>query len=412
MSDHLLTRPQASALPEPAAPAGPLSQAALAEAPHALSSNTRRAYRDGLKRIEDAIRDDLGLGDDDKVPLNDDTISHALRKLDADELSVSTLSVSVAGVRFAAKLARAPDPVGPSCEMVMKAIRRRAPSQTQVAAVVWQKADLAAALAEQDIPGGGEPTTAGQRDAAVIATMSDCLLRISEVSNLLMSDVGRSHDGSGTLLIRKDKTSKGALAGGTTLYLGPPTVDRIDTWLDAAGLDPAVDHGPLFRKVYKGGHVPRCGHCDRGGKGCCWHNAAPHPCCKHPAGNKRCVDGECCRHSTGPHRCCKHPRGATDCTGTPCCQHLGGCEECRCHVGIGPASVRSIVKARVGAAKVNGRISGHSLRVGSAVSLVRANADLVAVMQAGRWTSSQMVALYTRNELAAKGAVAKLRYNG
>ena len=73
-------------------------------------------------------------------------------------------------------------------------------------------------------------------------------------------------------------------------------------------------------------------------------------------------------------------------------------------------SVRRIITARCSAAGVEGRISGHSLRVGSAQSLAAAGAGLVEMQQAGRWQSPTMPARYAAGELASRGAVARLRY--
>ena len=75
-----------------------------------------------------------------------------------------------------------------------------------------------------------------------------------------------------------------------------------------------------------------------------------------------------------------------------------------------PRSVRRIIKARAEAAGVEGRVSGHSLRVGSAQSLAAAGASLVEMQQAGRWESPTMPGHYARAELASRGAVARLRY--
>jgi hypothetical protein len=59
-------------------------------------------------------------------------------------------------------------------------------------------------------------------------------------------------------------------------------------------------------------------------------------------------------------------------------------------LGIAPAGVR-----------------GHSCRVGMAQDLVAAGFDLAAIMQAGRWQSSTMVARYTAAQQAERGAVAQ-----
>lgn len=73
-------------------------------------------------------------------------------------------------------------------------------------------------------------------------------------------------------------------------------------------------------------------------------------------------------------------------------------------------SMRAIIQRRAEAAGIEGRVSGHSLRVGSAQSLAAAGASLVQLQVAGRWKSPTMPAYYARHQLAALGAVATLRY--
>ena len=60
-------------------------------------------------------------------------------------------------------------------------------------------------------------------------------------------------------------------------------------------------------------------------------------------------------------------------------------------------------------AGVDGFISGHSLRVGSAVSLAKAGATVVDMQVAGRWKSSQIPAHYAKAELAERGAIARFK---
>ena len=72
-------------------------------------------------------------------------------------------------------------------------------------------------------------------------------------------------------------------------------------------------------------------------------------------------------------------------------------------------SARQIVKDRAGAVGINGFVSGHSLRVGSAESLAQGGASLVEMQTAGRWKDPKMPAHYARSELAERGAVARLR---
>ena len=72
-------------------------------------------------------------------------------------------------------------------------------------------------------------------------------------------------------------------------------------------------------------------------------------------------------------------------------------------------SARRIIKQRAYEAGIEGFISGHSFRVGSAVSLAQAGASVVDMQVAGRWKSSQMPAHYAKAELAERGAMARFR---
>ena len=76
---------------------------------------------------------------------------------------------------------------------------------------------------------------------------------------------------------------------------------------------------------------------------------------------------------------------------------------------LNPHSARRIIQKRARAAGVEGFISGHSLRVGSAVSLAQAGATVVDMQVAGRWRSSQMPAHYAKAELAERGAIARFK---
>jgi len=73
-------------------------------------------------------------------------------------------------------------------------------------------------------------------------------------------------------------------------------------------------------------------------------------------------------------------------------------------------SVRTIIQQRAKAAGVEGRVSGHSMRVGSAQSLAVAGATVVDMQQAGRWRSPDQPGQYSRRQLAGQGAVARFRY--
>ena len=82
------------------------------------------------------------------------------------------------------------------------------------------------------------------------------------------------------------------------------------------------------------------------------------------------------------------------------------------HLGKGRLSVRGArdaIKRWAAEAGVEGFISGHSLRVGSAVSLARAGATVVDMQTAGRWQSPNMPAHYAKAELAERGAIARFK---
>ena len=74
------------------------------------------------------------------------------------------------------------------------------------------------------------------------------------------------------------------------------------------------------------------------------------------------------------------------------------------------ASIANIIKERSKKAKVKGRFAAHSLRRGTAISLVRKGATVSEIMQTGRWKEPRMVAHYAGEELASRNAVAKYRY--
>ena len=84
------------------------------------------------------------------------------------------------------------------------------------------------------------------------------------------------------------------------------------------------------------------------------------------------------------------------------------------HICPGRLSVngaRGAIKRRAREAGVEGFISGHSLRVGSAISLAKAGASVVDMQVAGRWKSPQMPAHYASAVLSEQEAIARFKYN-
>ena len=73
-------------------------------------------------------------------------------------------------------------------------------------------------------------------------------------------------------------------------------------------------------------------------------------------------------------------------------------------------AARDIIKQRAKGAGIDGLISGHSLRVGTAVSLAQAGAGISEMQDVGRWESQNMPGHYARVKEAEKDAVARYRY--
>ena len=75
--------------------------------------------------------------------------------------------------------------------------------------------------------------------------------------------------------------------------------------------------------------------------------------------------------------------------------------------GLRPNQISRRIKKAAQAVGLGDGFSGHSPRVGMAQDLARAGVELPGLMTAGRWRSPTMPAYYTRNETAARGAVAQ-----
>lgn len=75
--------------------------------------------------------------------------------------------------------------------------------------------------------------------------------------------------------------------------------------------------------------------------------------------------------------------------------------------GLNGASVGRRLTAAARAASIEGRITGHSGRIGLASELTRLGASTTETMLAGGWATSRMVAHYAAGATAEAGAVAK-----
>ena len=71
--------------------------------------------------------------------------------------------------------------------------------------------------------------------------------------------------------------------------------------------------------------------------------------------------------------------------------------------------VRRIIKSCAARVGLVDKVSGHSARIGSAVSLAQAGASLVDIQTAGRWKDPGMPAHYARAQFAERGAIARFK---
>ena len=159
-----------------------------------VSANTRRAYEGAFRRLRDWLAG---------RPFDDATLAEYLAARFEAGHSPAVAGQVVAAVRFYAKLGDQPSPVGPATERVLAGFRRegRARGPGQVVGVRWEQADAAAAVA-----GSSGGSARGLRDAALLAVMSDGLLRVSEAAGIEVADL--EAEGANTLTIRRSKTDQ------------------------------------------------------------------------------------------------------------------------------------------------------------------------------------------------------------
>ena len=236
---------QATALEKPAPRSGlvsTLTAAASKLAAASIARNTRIAYQGALGRLQAFLREHGR----DLTGLDDSQLAEYLTRLHGSGASPASAAMVCAAVRFLAKTTGQPSPAGPLSGRVMAGLRREGKDRGrgQVQGLQWGQADTAAAIASN----GGQ-SLAGLRDAALIAIMSDCLLRVSEAVALQVDGLQLESDGTGRLTIGQSKTDQEG--EGAVLFVGAPTVSRVRAWMRAA----SIESGPIFRRVRRGDKV-------------------------------------------------------------------------------------------------------------------------------------------------------------
>ena len=206
-------------------------------------------------------------------------------------------------------------PPGPMARRTMSGITRagKARGRGQVKGMRWEDVDAAIAASRKD-----DPSPRGHRDRALLALMSDALLRVSEAAVATWGDVEHLRDKGARLTVTHSKTDQEGK--GVKLYIRQRTVDLLAEW--------AYAYSQFARK-----QVPACLHDDS------------------------VIFPRMNRNSVMPHR-----------HGQP--------------EPMNPEACRFIIKKMARRIGLKG-VSGHSLRVGGAMSLAERGVDLVKMQLAG-----------------------------
>lgn len=192
---------------EAPAPLGALTPEALELVRASKSANTLRAYRGALAALQ------AWLGGREAT---DAAVADYLGHLDAQGRAASSASMLAAALRFAARGAGRPDPLGPLSRAALAGFRRKAAGRGRGQAAPLTADAAAAILATACLPRrrgrGMESEATAQRrgalDRAIVALLFHAGLRRSEAAAIAWGDVADAPDVPGALLvtIRASKT--------------------------------------------------------------------------------------------------------------------------------------------------------------------------------------------------------------
>ena len=312
--------PTTAIAPSPKATAELIPQPTAKLIEKSFAENTVRNRRQALKHFDEWLNG---------RPCSDGLLAQYITHLFDQGKAPGTISIVVSAVKWLLKHRNNGMSVDlPITSATLSGIRRegRDRGRGQRNGLTWKEVERICAVQ------GADGTLRGLRNSAILRVMSDGLLRISEVTELRISDLEDN-----TLRIRFSKTDQEGQ--GEHLYLCEDTRQIVGKWLERSGLT----EGYLFRRMTARG------------------------------------DNLYINKDTD------EPSKLTD------------------------DGVRKIIKscaARVGLVE---KVSGHSARIGSAVSLAQAGASLVDIQTAGRWKDPGMPAHYARAQFAERGAIARFK---
>jgi site-specific recombinase XerD len=237
----MTTLPQLSASSTVPTLRAELSQAvnfALAE----KSPATRRAYRSDYDLFRGWC-EDKGVP---ALPAGPETVAAFLAAEASRGIKPSTLGRRLAAIRYAHKLAGHEPPTNAECvKATVRGIRRSLGTAKVRKAPVLAQTAVSMALASP-------ATLKGLRDRALLLLGFAGAFRRSELVALDASDMEETQDGL-RITIRRSKTDQEGEGATIAIVRGSVTcpVAALRAWMDAA----AVQEGPLFRSVRKGGKI-------------------------------------------------------------------------------------------------------------------------------------------------------------
>ena len=163
-----------------------------------VSKNTLKAYQKALIGFDYFLAGRVA---------SDENLSEYLNLMHDRGLAPATASLVVAAVKFRAKVTSGQPVAGQITDRVLAGYRRDAVGRGrgQVRGLNWSESDTIAAVSAN-----GDRKVTGLRDAAIIALMSDGLLRVSELAALDVDNLTHEADRTGRLLIIKSNTDQGS----------------------------------------------------------------------------------------------------------------------------------------------------------------------------------------------------------
>ena len=162
----------------------------------------------------------------------------------AEQRSPATVRRYVSSIATMHKAAGVPNPaVAPEVGLALKRMHRvKGRAQKQAVALTRRHVDRMLRKSPSSLR--------GLRDRALLATAYDTLARRSELAAMELADFALADDGGdGTVIIRRSKTDQEGR--GQVRFVSRDSMERLTAWVSAA----AIEGGPVFRSVLKGGRV-------------------------------------------------------------------------------------------------------------------------------------------------------------